>query len=64
MSFNTLMPAVVSSETRPWAGSVWRMVEAQHTASTMKIVDNDEEQDLLETMLEGNFSIRHGKHIN
>ena len=29
------------------------MVEAQHTASTMKIVDNDEEQDLLETLLEG-----------
>lgn len=29
------------------------MVEAQHTASTMKIVDNDDEQDLLETMLEG-----------
>jgi hypothetical protein len=27
------------------------MVEAQHTASTMKIVDNDEEQDLLETLL-------------
>ena len=29
------------------------MVEAQHTASTMKIVDNDAEQDLLETLLEG-----------
>ena len=29
------------------------MVEAQHTASTMKIVDNSEEQDLLETLLEG-----------
>ena len=28
------------------------MVEAQHTASTMKIVDNDDEQDLLETLLE------------
>lgn len=28
------------------------MVEAQHTASTMKIVDNDVEQDLLETLLE------------
>lgn len=53
MSFNTLTPAVVSSEARPWAGTVWRMVEAQHTASTMKIVDNDEEQDLLESLLEG-----------
>lgn len=53
MSFNTLTPAAVSSEARPWAGTVWRMVEAQHTASTMKIVDNSEEQDLLETLLEG-----------
>ena len=53
MSFNTLTPAAVSSEARPWAGPVWRMVEAQHTASTMKIVDNDAEQDLLETLLEG-----------
>ena len=53
MSFNTWMPAAVLSETRPWAGTVWRMVEAQHTASTMKIVDNDAEQDLLETLLEG-----------
>ena len=52
MSFNTWTPAAVSSEARPWAGTVWRMVEAQHTASTMKIVDNDAEQDLLETLLE------------
>jgi hypothetical protein len=29
------------------------MVEAQHTASTMKIVDSPAEQDLLETLLEG-----------
>jgi hypothetical protein len=28
------------------------MVEVQHTASTMKVVDNAEEQDLLETLLE------------
>ncbi len=53
MSFNTLTPAAVSSEARPWAAPVWRMVEAQHIASTMKIVDNDAEQDLLETLLEG-----------
>ncbi len=52
MSFNTWMPAAVLSEAWPWAGTVWRMVEAQHTASTMKIVDNDAEQDLLETLLE------------
>lgn len=53
MSFNTWMPPAVSSEARPWQGAVWRIVEAQHTASTMKIVDNDDEQDLLETLLEG-----------
>jgi hypothetical protein len=29
------------------------MVEAQHTASTMKIVDTDDEQNLLEFLLEG-----------
>jgi hypothetical protein len=53
VSFNILMPVAVSSEAFPWVGTVWRMVEAQHTASTMKIVDNDDEQDLLEKLLEG-----------
>lgn len=52
MSFNTWMPPAVSSEARLWQGSVWRMVEAQHVASTMKIVDTPAEQDLLETLLE------------
>jgi RES domain len=51
--FNTLTPAAVSSEARLWAGSLWRMVEAQHIAATMKIVDNSEEQDVLEMLLEG-----------
>jgi RES domain len=54
VSFSTWMPAALSSESRPWAGSVWRMVEAQHTASTMKLVDTDDEQNLLESLLEGN----------
>ena len=53
MSFNTWMPAAVSFEAHLWAGPVWRMVEAQHTASTMKIVESVQEQDLLETLLEG-----------
>ena len=53
MSFNTWTPLAVSSEARDWRGSVWRMVEAQHIASTMKIVDSQAEQDLLETLLEG-----------
>lgn len=34
------------------------MVEAQHTASTMKVVDTDEEQDLLETLLEGSKPVQ------
>ena len=53
MSFNTWTPRAVSSEAQAWRGSVWRMVEAQHTASSMKIVDSQAEQDLLETLLEG-----------
>lgn len=53
MSFNTWMPAALASEAQPWAGSVWRIVEAQHTASTMKVVDTNDEQNLLEFLLEG-----------
>ena len=48
MSFNTWTPLAVSSEAHDWRGSVWRIVETQHTASTMKIVDSQAEQDLLE----------------
>jgi hypothetical protein len=46
------MLVVASFDTFPWSGTVWRMVEAQHTASTMKIVDNAAEQDILESLLE------------
>lgn len=53
MSFNTWTPLAVSSERFAWQGEFWRMVEAQHIASTMKIVDSREEQDLLEELLEG-----------
>jgi len=53
VSFNIWTPLAVSSEAHDWRGSVWRMVEAQHIASTMKIVDSQAEQDLLETLLEG-----------
>lgn len=48
----TLTPHAVSTEARPYVSSVWRMVEAQHVASTMKLVDNNFEQDLLEQLLE------------
>lgn len=52
MSFTTWTPHAVSSEVRPWRGSAWRMVEAQHVAATMKLVDSSEEQDVLESLLE------------
>ena len=52
MSSNTWTPRAVSSEASDWRASVWRVVEAQHVASTMKVVDNAAEQDLLETLLE------------
>jgi hypothetical protein len=50
--FNTLTLAVVASEAFLWAGTVWRIVEAQHIASTMKVVDTAEEQNILESLLE------------
>ena len=53
MSFNIWTPHAVSSEAFEWRGQAWRIVEAQHTASTMKLVDTLAEQDLLETLLEG-----------
>lgn len=52
MSSSTWTPRAVSSEAHDWRASVWRIVEAQHVASTMKIVDNAIEQDLLETLIE------------
>jgi hypothetical protein len=53
VSFTTWTPPALSSEARPWQASVWRMVEAQHIAATMKLVDSPAEQDLLESLLEG-----------
>ena len=58
MSFNTWTPLAVSSEAQDWQGAVWRMVEAQHIASTMKLVDSQDEQDLLETLLESSKPAR------
>lgn len=52
MSFTIWTPRAVSSEARDWRGQAWRVVEAQHVTSTMKIVDNADEQDLLEALLE------------
>ena len=52
MSFNTWTPHAVSSEAFLWQERVWRIVEAQHVASTMKLVDDVDEQHALEVLLE------------
>ncbi|SFX51892.1 RES family NAD+ phosphorylase [Marinospirillum alkaliphilum] len=52
MLSTTWTPLAVSSEAREWSAPAWRMVEVQHLASTMKIVDDAAEQDLLEMLLE------------
>jgi hypothetical protein len=48
----TWTPAALSRERRPLAGACWRVVEAQHRVSTMKLVDTLEEQTVLETLLD------------
>lgn len=37
---------------KPYSNEVWRLVEAQHVVSTMKLVDSGEEQEVLEAILE------------
>ncbi len=48
----TWTPAALSSESRPLSGTCWRVVEAQHVVSTLKLVDTLAEQELLERLLE------------
>ncbi len=52
MSSPIWTPAALSSEFRAVSGAWWRLVEAQHQVSTMKLVDTVEEQSLLEGLLE------------
>jgi hypothetical protein len=52
MSLPIWTPAALSSETRSISARFWRLVEAQHQISTLKLVDTLEEQALLETLLE------------
>ncbi len=52
MSLPIWTPAALSSEFRLLSGSVWRLVEAQHRVSTMKLVDSVDEQAMLEDLLE------------
>lgn len=53
MPANTWTPIALASETRPWQGSGWRAVEAQHKVSTMSLVHGSRaDQALLEDILE------------
>src|SRR5713226_1830685 len=52
MSSRTWTPDALSSEARRLSGSCWRMVEAQHQVSTLKLVDSIEEQAALEQLVE------------
>lgn len=52
MSSPIWTPAALSSEARPYAGPVWRLVEAQHRVSTLKLVATLDEQALLEDLLD------------
>src|SRR5262249_7123645 len=52
MSLRTWTPAALSSERRSLSGACWRLVEAQHRVSTMKLVDMLPEQHLLESILD------------
>jgi len=54
VSLPTWTPAELSSEASEISCKVWRMVEAQHIVSTLKIVDTRAEQELLEEILEEN----------
>jgi hypothetical protein len=46
------MRDALSSEQKRYAGRAWRLVEAQHQVSTLKLVDSLAEQDVLESLLE------------
>ena len=48
----TWTPLALASNARRYARTLWRVVEAQHTASTMRLVDSLAEQMLLEQLLE------------
>src|SRR3954449_10967826 len=52
MSSRTWTPAALSSERRTLSGLCWRVVEAQHRVSTLKLVDTLAEQELLERLIE------------
>ena len=52
MPSTTWTPPAVASEARRLRRRLWRAVEAQHIASTLRLVRNAHEQDVLERVLE------------
>src|SRR5215469_7653183 len=52
MSSSTWTPAALSSDRRAIAGTCWRLVEAQHHVSTLKLVNSVGEQAVLEELIE------------
>ena len=52
MSSHTWTQDALQSELRPLQVPAWRLVEAPHVVSTLSLVDNLDEQNLLEDILE------------
>src|ERR1700730_17954571 len=52
MPSTTWTRAALSSSARPLSGICWRVVEAQHHVSTLKLVDTLDEQQQLEAHIE------------
>ncbi len=52
MSSTIWTPDALSSEARRYEGQGWRVVEAQHQVSTLKLVDRLDEQNILEELIE------------
>ena len=52
MPSTTWTRAALSSSAHPLSGTCWRVVEAQHHVSTLKLVDTLDEQQQLETLIE------------
>ena len=58
----TWTPPALASEAHAYARLLWRVVETQHTASTMRLVDSLEEQASLEEVLEASKPPLPGAH--
>ena len=52
MSSSIWTPAALSSDARRLAGTCWRLVEAQHRVSTLKLVNSVDEQETLEDLIQ------------